>query len=275
MINATKESETIGLCIALEAFGDILNHALLEIRGLESRSNDVTVYFHSRIHQQLFLIRLLDFAKETGDFGMTGVKGSCLDVIRSACETKCFDANSSVGELKRAVDSLSEWLHTLTTLKLWIPTLDLEIELQVTRIYLLYISGNEAKHNISRLTGLEKNIQRMLSEHGYEVPLEQIPLALDEFTENLSEHFFAYYSTWLSELLNDVRWGLQEYLTPTYRACYRAAPEIDELAYRYDYPAGISSSITRSWFWRLMNNVRTGPYFKKFKASQHFKMKDI
>ena len=273
MINATKESETIGLCIALEAIGDILNHALLEIRGLESGTNDVTVYFHSRIHQQLFLIRLLDFAKETGDFGMTGVKGSCLDVIRSACETKFFDTNNSVGALKKAADSLSEWLHTPTSL--WIPTLDLDVELQVTRIYLLYISGNEAKHNISRLTGLAKNIKNMLSEHGHEVPIEQIPLALDEFTENLSEHFFVYYSTWLSELLNDLRWGLQEYLTPTYRSCYIATPEIDELAYRFDYPTGISSSISKSWFWRLMNNVRTGPYFKRFNAPSYFKMTDI
>lgn len=275
MNNPTKESEAIGLCIALEAIGDILNHALLEIRGLENGSSDVTVYFHSRIHQQLFLIRLLDFAKETGDFGMTGVKGSCLDVIRSACETKHFDVNNSVGELKKAVDRLNEWLHTPTTLKLWIPTLDLEVKLQVTRIYLLYISGNEAKHNISRLTGLAKNIQRMLIAHGHEVPIEQIPLALDEFTENLSEHFFAYYSTWLSELLNDVRWGLQEYLIPIYRSCYITTPEVDEQAYSFDYPSDISSSISKSWFWRLMNNVRTGPYFKRFNASSYFKMTDI
>ncbi|PMX69061.1 hypothetical protein C1X92_17130, partial [Pseudomonas sp. GP01-A15] len=73
MTTSTAKNEVIGLCIAIEAIGDILNHALMEICGKEEHLKDVTVLFHSRIHQQLFLIRLLDFAKETGDFGLTGV----------------------------------------------------------------------------------------------------------------------------------------------------------------------------------------------------------
>lgn len=101
----------------------------------------------------------------------------------------------------------------------------------------------------------------MLRDHGHEVPLEQIPLALDDFTERLNEHFFVYYSTWLAELLNGLRWGLQEYLRPIFKESYKSAPDISDLAYRYDYPISIDAAIPQSWFWRLMNNVRTGPYF--------------
>lgn len=275
MTTSTAKNEVIGLCIAIEAIGDILNHALMEICGKEKHLKDVTVLFHSRIHQQLFLIRLLDFAKETGDFGLTGVKGSCLDVIASACETKTFDTNNSVCALKDATTKLQQWLNTPATLKLWIPTLNIEAELKVTRLYLLYISGNEAKHNISRLTGLTKNIQKMLGDHGHIVPLEQIPLALDDFAEHLTEHFFVYYSTWLAELLNNLRWGLQEYLNPIFKNCYKSAPELGEMAYRYDYPISMDSDISKSWFWRLMNNIRTGPYYEKFSASEYLKKEEI
>ena len=72
------EREAIGLCIAMEAVDDIANHALLELRDVASFPGECEVYFHSRIHKQLFLICLLDFAWEKGDVSLTGVSGSCL-----------------------------------------------------------------------------------------------------------------------------------------------------------------------------------------------------
>lgn len=115
----------------------------------------------------------------------------------------------------------------------------------------------------------------MLKDHGHDVPLAQIPLALGDFTEHLSEHFFVYYGTWLAQLVNDVRWGIQEYLLPTYRAAYRCTPEVDEGAYRFKFPELIKDGVARSWFWRLMNYVRSEPYIKKFSASEYMKMEDL
>ena len=54
----TTETEAIGLCISLEAIGDIANLALLELRDVSMSPGEVEVYFHTRIHQDLFMIRI-------------------------------------------------------------------------------------------------------------------------------------------------------------------------------------------------------------------------
>lgn len=270
-----SERETIGLCIVCEAIGEIINHMLLDIRDNDEYPEEATVYFPTSVHQQLFLIRLLDFAKENGDSGLTGVKGSCLDVLSSACESRSFDVQGSIALLQEATEGLKEWLNTPTSLKLWLPTVDVEARFYVPRLQLIFISGNQAKHNISRLTGLARNIQDMLKSHGHEVPLEQIPLALDDFREHLNDDFFVYYGTWLSELMNDIRWGIQQYLLPTFYESYKKASDIDDIAYRYEYPSSITGAVPRSWFWRLMNHIRSGPYVKRFQAVKHYKLQHL
>lgn len=98
-------------------------------------------------------------------------------------------------------------------------------------------------------------------------------MALEDFRENLEESFFVYYGTWLAELLNGVRWGLQDYLLPAYHTAY--TPVLGrEPMYRYEFPASIVSPIPREWFWRLMSKVRTGPYFKRFRGA-HYMKKDV
>ncbi len=152
----TAEYETIGLCIALEAVGDIVNHALLELRDVKSIPGETEVYFHSHIHKQLFLIRLLDFTKESGDNRLTGVNGSCLDVLREACSTKSFNIEGSVDELTKSVEAFDNWINQRTNITLWLPTLDINAEIEVPRLDLLFITGNQSKHNLSRLTGVSR-----------------------------------------------------------------------------------------------------------------------
>lgn len=270
MTYALAEKETIGLCIALEAVGDIVNHALLELRDVQSLPGQAEVRFPSRVHQQLFLVRLLDFAKEGGDPTLTGVEDSCLSVLQAACQSKSFDFNDSVASLKKSTGTLVDWLESKTPFTLWLPSLEIEARLHVPRLEFLYISGNQVKHNLSRLTGLSKRIASMLKDHGHDVPLEQIPLALDDFREHLQEDYFAYYGTWLAELLNNVRWGLQDYLLPSFHASFTRKPG-HELAYTYRYPASITNDVPRAWFWRLMNNIRSGPYLKRFTGVHYMK----
>jgi hypothetical protein len=265
------EQETIGLCICLEAVGDIANHAMLKLHDSPKCPGEGSVRFHSHIHQELFLIRLLDFAKEGGDKRLTGVNGSCLDVLKEACNTMSFDIDGSVKELKQAVEELESWLNQKKEVILWLPTIDTNAKISISRLEFLKISGNHLKHNLSRLTAVSREIAKILTEHGYQVLEEQIPLTLDDFREHLSENYFAYYGTWLTELLNNIRWGIQSYLLPTYVGAYKKDPN-DEILYLYEYPANIHHDVPRQWFWRLMNNVRTGPYFKKFKAHHYLRL---
>jgi len=264
------EKEAIGLCISLEAVNDMANHALLELREVSNYPGEVEVYFHTHIHQQLFIIRLLDFAKETGDSRLTGVTGSCLQVLQSACTTCSFDRNGSSEALKGAVNDLDSWLRYETPIKLWLPTLDIEADIEVSRLDFLSISGNHFKHNLSRLTGVSMDIHTILEKNGYIVPIEQIPLALDDFRGHLQENYFIYYGTWLAELLNNIRWGIQVYLRPLFLMSYKKEKP-EDIMYRYEYPKEIQQEAPRQWFWRLLNNIRSEPYLKPFKGAHYLK----
>lgn len=266
----SAEREVIGLCIAVEAINDIANHALLDISDVSAFPGEAEVHFKTHVHQQMFVARLLDFAKERGDAALTGVRGSCLDVLRSACRTRSFDVNGSVDGLEKASNALDDWLNTETELKLWLPTLNIEANFRVARSEFLFILGNHVKHNLSRLTRVSRRVSKILEEHGHRVQVEEIPLALDDFREHLQEGYFSYYGTWLAQLLNNVRWGVQDYLEATFRQSYIRIPGKEPL-YEYRYPASITHKSACDWFWRLMNHVRSGPYIKRFQGAHYMK----
>lgn len=270
MTYSAAEQEAIGLCVCLEAIGDMVNHALLTLRDVSAYPGEAEAIFKDRAHRDLFLIRLPDFAKEPGGKQLTGVTGSCLAVLKAACVTKCFDIDGSVTDLKIAVEALESWLSYKKSITLWLPTLDINASISVSRLEFLNIIGNHSKHNLSRLTAVSREVAGILGDHGYSVPEEQIPLALDDFREHLAENYFIYYSTWLAELLNNVRWGLQTYLSPTFVRSFRAGPE-DSPVHSYQYPDTIKEDIPCQWFWRLMNNVRARPYVKKFVCARYLK----
>jgi len=258
------EIETIGLCISLEALNDIVNHALLDVRESSRVPGESEVYFKDFVHRSLFVIRFLDFAKEVGDSKLTGVSGSCINVLKKTCQSKNYNNDDNIKELDPPLEELQKWLDFKASLKLWLPTLDIEAKIEVSRMEFLKISGNHSKHNVSRLTGVSKRIHQLLSEHNYDVPIELIPLALEDFQEHLDENYFIYYGSWMTQLLNDVRWGIQRYLEPTYISCFKQGA--DGFSYKYEYPQGFESEIAKQWFWRLMNHVRSGPYIKRFTA---------
>ncbi|KVN04808.1 MULTISPECIES: hypothetical protein [unclassified Burkholderia] len=265
------EQEAIGLCVSVEAIDDMVNHALLLLIDVSQFPGECETRFHSRIHQQLFLIRLLDFVKEPGDKALTGIKGSCLDMLEAACNSPALCPNGDTRSLGLAVSNLRDWLSKDREVKLWLPTLNIEARVTVSCMDLLTIAGNQSKHNLSRLTGVCRRIAQILGDQDYAVTLDMMPLALDDFREHLNENFFVYHGTWLAELLNNVRWGIQTYLAPTFRWSYRE--QITELPgiYRYEYPVAIQSKIAQHWFWRLMNNVRSGPIFKRFDGAHYLK----
>ena len=264
------EQEAINLCICLEAVADISNHALFKVVDVASIPSQTESHFHSYIHKELFLIRVLDFVKEKTDLNLTGVKGSCIDTLKNVCHTRCFDISNSICHLENSVQELDAWLSHRKLISLWLPTLDLNAEVEVSRLDFLKISGNHSKHNLSRLTAVSKDITKLLEGHGYSVPIEQIPLALDDFREHLQENYFSYYGTWLSELMNNIRWGIQNYLQPFYNQAYIRV-ESDSYMYRYEYPSEIKNDIPKQWYWRLMNNIRSRPHHKKFSGAYYLK----
>jgi hypothetical protein len=270
MSRNSVELETIGLSIAVEALDDIANRSTLQVLPPDPLLFEAEIRFQTREHMQLFLVRLLDFVDERGSDALTGVKGSCLDVLAAACHTKSFDIEGSVAPLEHAVKGFQDWLSEPTPVRLWLPTLEVNARLTVPRRELVYIAGNQSKHNLSRLTGVAQRFSRMLKAHDYDVQPELVPLALDELRTHLHEDYFVYYGTWLTEHLTSLRWGIHSYLLPTYKRLYKPPPS-GSYAYTYDIPESLTSPIARNWFWRLMNLVRRGPYLPPIRASHYLK----
>lgn len=270
MTNLSMEQEAIGLCICYEAVADMANHALLAVRPVSKYPGEAEVLFHSHIHEQLFLVRLLDFVKEPGSSSITGVNGSCLDVLQAVCAVKNFEHESSCEELSDAVARLVEWLNSRSTIKLWLPTLGIDARVEVSRLDFLFVAANQSKHNLSRLTGVSRKLHEILQKHGYEVQVEQLPLALDDFREHLQENYFVYYGTWLAELLNNVLWAITIYLNPQFKRSFQRSDEAS-YEYSYAYPDQIRDSVAQQWFWRLMNNIKTKPYIDRFAGAHYLK----
>lgn len=270
MKHAAPEKEVIGLCIAWDAIDSLVNRELLDLSHADAHPEGAVVRFPTMIHRDLFLVRLLDFSKEVGDSALTGVPGSCLAVLEEACRSQCFDVEGSSTGLVGSTTSLVAWLSANTTLRLWLPSLNIQAELNVPRLQFLFIAGNQAKHNVSRLTTVSKSIAQMLGKHGYDVALEQIPLVLDDFREHLQADYFIYYASWLAELLNNVRWGIYRYLLPTFRKSFLPDPD-GGIDYTYRYPKTITNEIAKVWFWRLMNQCRSEPYVRPFAVTQDMK----
>jgi hypothetical protein len=130
--------------------------------------------------------------------------------------------------------------------------------------------GNHVKHNLARLSSVSRKVGELFRNHGYSVLDEQVPLVLDDIREHLQEDYFVYYGSWLAELLNNLRWGIQEYLVPVFSQSYSKVAG-DPYKYEYKYPSVICDALARKWFWRLMNHVRAEPYLERFAAAHYFK----
>jgi hypothetical protein len=258
------EAEAISLHIAATALDGFVNYMLLTqptpggyatFRGVE--------------HRELFAARLLDFLEKV-DSNMTGVTGSCVDLLTAAARTRCFDHGGSSDRMNRPLAVLRQWLAERVKIDLWLPAIDLNGTVVIARSDLLYVCGNTSKHNLSRLTGVARRLRGILEANGHPVQEVDSWLALEDFYTPLQEDVLTYYSAWLVELLTDVRWGIHEYLLPEFRRSYTSDPS-DPPRYSYSYPPDLHDRFARSCYWAVMNSVRASPPFARHVAPPELK----
>lgn len=256
------EIESIGLYIVVRAIDDFINRELLhfhEVGGVPT--------FKGSVARDLFAVRLLDFLEQV-DPRMTGVKGSCVDLLETAVVTSSFDRDASVEGLRTTVQTLRTWLNERITVHLWLPSLELDTDLTLTRQNLLYVAGNTSKHNLSRLSGVAGRLQTILKENNHEIGREASWLAVDDFEEHFKEDLLAFYCVRITGLVNDVRWAIHDYLLPEFHDSYTRDPN-HEVRYSYRYPEGVSSPFARDSYWALMNRIRARPYIERFVVPEY------
>lgn len=271
-------TETEQEIIVLRAVWDMIRGMVnYEIFGKNHDLVDAELRFDTRTHQRLFNILLTDFlsSPSKGTFGLPAANGpgptdrTYLFYLRRICDNPKL--NSEDSDIRRPVDSFIAWLDGYSLVpEVWLPAIGVETDICVKRIIFLKICGDIAKHNFARLSVNVQRICKLLAENGVIIDEAQGFLALPDFYEWFHNNIFAYHASTIAEHLNNLRWGIFEYLRPEF---IRSFQKIDSIQYRFNYPEDCDIPLARAMYWDLMNEVRFEPWFPRFAVTKYLKLR--
>ena len=269
---AMIEQEVILLRSVYDHISGMVNHLLLDVLGEDPNSE---VKFKDIPHHRLFFILLVDFLSTTDGSGPIK-KTSFLQGLSDVCDEPQFSVGESENELEDAVQHFRDWLREEKRIDIWMPSIDKEINVSISRMDFIKMSGNISKHNYLRAIGVAKQLQKILKNSKVTIDLDQALLVLPDFYEKFDDDILIYHTSCICEFLNNIIWGIYTYLEPEYRRslCY-VKPEVDgpPHPYRYDVPQSIKSEYANDSYWELMNKVRRKPYVRKFIVTEWLKMR--
>ena len=262
------EQEIIILKAVKELIDSMVNFEMMLISGDDPDSN---ISFKSMTHQMFFNIILVDFLSCTDSKGPIK-QTSYLGGLRAISDAPCFNESDSIEQLKTATHEFKDWLEQEVEVDIWLPSIDKDTTIKITRFKFLKMTGDISKHNYLRAVGVAEDLKNILSTSGVEVEIEEALLALSEFYERFHTDILAYHSSTIAELLNTIRWGIYHYLQPEFKKSIvwesREPPK-----YHYTYPKDANSEFSKACYWELMNEVRSKPYMRKFKVTKWLKLR--
>lgn len=250
--------------IFLKATWDIINSIVnYEIVNISEGDPHFHVYFKSSITMRIFNIILTDFLSPTDREAPVEQK-PYLRALKEIIQNPNFNEKDSINFLKTSIISFDNWLNYEAEIEIYFRSLDIQKKIKIRRIDFIKIFGNLSKHNFLRAIGVSKLLTIILNKNGITVNETEAIIALEDIEGVLSQDIVAYHSSTLIEFLNNIRWGIYEYLSPEYQRSYY---HIEDIRYGFRYPEKISSDIAKHSYWDLMNKVGHGPWIKSFKIS--------
>ena len=247
----------------------------------EHRVQNAILMFQTREASTLFLIILADFLSlpRAGTFGLSlprseGSLGQTyLGHLLNVASAPSFEGDVTL--LTSSVKSFAEWLDGFADVEdVWLPSIDRNGRLRIRRMDYLKICGTISKHGFTRLGDVVGKLRAILAANGTEIDEGQSYLVIPEFQDWFQDNVFIASSTKVAWHLNEIRWGIYQYLVSEFRRAYTPSEVISGAQmYRYDLPPEITDPLLRSIYWDLMNNVRSRPYFPRFSVDPY--MRDI
>ena len=204
------EKEVVFLKAIKGMIDEMVNFGIFEIRGDYSNAE---VYFHKSIHQRFFNIMLVDFLS-CADKKIIGESVPYLSALSGIANNPHFNQNNSINNLRISVDNFKKWLEHEFTKNIWLSSIQLDIDLHIKRIEFIKICGNISKHNFSRLSGVVSDIKKIFIRNKKTLTENEILTSLDNFYEWFHEDVFNYHGSTIVEFLNNISWGIYEYLKP-------------------------------------------------------------
>jgi hypothetical protein len=270
MILKNIEKEIIYLLAIKQFIDEMVNFEVINPLG---EGPEVEVHFKSMTHQKFFNIILVDFLS-CADAQILGEKQPYLRALASICENPSFNQNNSIENLKKSTQNFRDWLtKEFTVEKIWFPSINLETNLSIKRMEFIKICGNISKHNFSRLSGVAKDIIEIFERNKITLDEEEALVIFEEFYDWFHDNIFTYHSSAIAEFLNNIRWGIYEYLQPEYNQSIVYIENDEYKRHKYTYPNGVNNKFAKECYWNLMNEVRSKPYVKKFDVTRFLKMR--
>ncbi len=262
------EKEVVYLLVTKKLIDEMVNFEMVKLYQNDPHSE---IRFNTMTHRKFFNILLVDFLSCT-DNKVIGEEKPYLKCLLSICNNPSFDKNNSISALTNSVKCFKNWLNKVVIIKnIWLPSIDLEIDLSIARIEFIKICGNISKHTFTRLSSVVKEIISIFKRNNIDLNQEKALLILEEFYEWFHKDIFAYHSSAIAEFLNNIRLGIYEYLLPEYNQSIVRFKN-DPIRYEYRYPEEIINTFAKECYWNLMNECRSKPYFPKFEVTKYLKM---
>lgn len=268
-----EEKEVFALKASLWAINEMVNNALMTINYNDP---DSSIMFQTSLDQRYFNIILLDFLNAK----IFGIEKTCVEALDVILSEPRF--SSEVSFLSTTLKEFKDWLsadimleHDGETRTFWFPTINKDIALKIKREEFIKICGNISKHNPLGLDRQAKTIVGIFQRNNLEISLSEALLIMNEFYEQFHDDLLNYHSSTIAEFLNNLRWGIYEYIKPLYNRSveFYWNDALKVRSYRYHYPETIINLYAREVFWDLMNDVRSEPYIKKFTVTRYLKMR--
>ena len=263
------EEEVILLKAVKELIDSMVNFEMLKLYGDDP---DSSILFETMTHQRFFNIVLVDFLSLTDKKAFIK-QTSYLGALKKISTNPNFDVDGSVVPLSRATHQFSEWLEQeIEVHQIWMPSIQTKTTLRLSRLAFLKMCGNISKHNFLRAIGVAEELKEILSKSDVSVELDEAMLALPDFYQWFHTDILNYHASTIAEFLNNIRWGIYEYLQPE---CRRSIvwESRDPPKYRYTFPKGIESRLAKEYYWEIMNEVRNPPYIRRFQVTKWLKLR--
>lgn len=257
------ELEVIGLKIAMDSIDSMVNREMLSFGG---RNNKTEVYFPDSPHQKLFYILLADFLSQNTEGSLMPGNLSCMESL-GIFVSKPLLANFSKS-LEESYGLFFDWTREEIDTKVWAPSLDMELSLRLSRQDVINFAANMSKHHFGHLTAVTKKLYKQLDDQ--QRPRHDIIPALESIYGDLHDNILNYHSSAVAEMLNNLRWGIHDYLQPEFRRSYR---KLGGVLYEFDIPSGIKTDFARSCYWDLMDSVRNKPFVNRFTVNELLKLR--
>ncbi|MEK6646780.1 MAG: hypothetical protein AABY84_08935 [Candidatus Firestonebacteria bacterium] len=266
------EKEVIFLKATKRLIDDMVNNEVVKLLG---NNTDLTISFNSRTHMKYFNIILLDFLS-CSDEKILGEKLSYLGALQSICKSPNFNINNSINSLTQSTKEFIDWLEKeILVKKIWLPSIKIEADLSIKRIEFIKMCGNISKHNFSRLSGVVRELIEIFKRNKITLKDENALLILDEFYELFHTDIFNYHSSAIAEFLNNIRWGIYDYLQPKFQQSivYESTGYDHRRIYHYTYPKKVKNNFAKNCYCDLMNKIRSKPYMNRFQVTRYLKMR--